>query len=63
MLSYLGVERALLEVDREITGGAFRRIIEGNFRMRDIGLVVPGPRLRPAGEDSHSSSLRTRVPD
>jgi hypothetical protein len=62
MLSYYGVEQAMIEVDRQITGGAFLSIIEGNFRMRDIGLVVPGPRLQPPGPDSHGSSLRTRVP-
>lgn len=62
MLSYLGVGRALEEVDREITGGQFLSIIRGNFRMRDIGLVVPGPRLGPGRSDSHSASVRTRVP-
>ena len=62
MLGYFGVEKALLEVDRQVTGGAFRRIIAGNFRMRDIGLVEPGPRLRAPGAHSHSSSVRTRVP-
>ena len=63
MLSYLGVERALETVDRQITGGAFLPIIQGNFRMREIGLVVPGPRLHPPGADSHSVSVRTLVPD
>ena len=62
MLSYLGVGRALEEVDREITGGQFLSIIRRNFRMRDIGLVVPGPRLESASADSHSASVRTRVP-
>ena len=62
MLSFYGVEKALIGVDRQITGSAFRRIIEGNSRMREIGLVVPGPRLQPPGADSHNSSVRTRVP-
>lgn len=63
MLSYFGVEKALLAVDQEITGGAFRRIIEDNFRMRDIGLTTAGPRLPDPEEDSHSHSVRTQVPD
>ncbi|WP_170464740.1 hypothetical protein [Ruegeria arenilitoris] len=63
MLSYFGVEKALLTVDQEITGGAFRNIIEGNFRMRDIGLTTAGPRLPDPDEDSHSNSVRTQTPD
>ncbi|WP_424831939.1 hypothetical protein [Ruegeria sp.] len=63
MLSYFGVERALLAVDQEITGDAFRRIIEGNFRMREIGLTEAGPRLAEPDENSHSASIRTQVPD
>ena len=62
-LNYLGVGQALEEVDRAITGGQFLPIIRGNFRMREIGLIVPGPRLRPPGADSHSVSARTLVPD
>ncbi|MFW8594456.1 hypothetical protein [Cribrihabitans neustonicus] len=62
-LSYAAVEEALLHVDREITGGAFASIIEGNFRMREIGLVRPGPRLADGGEDSHAHSVRVRVPE
>ena len=63
MLSYFGVERALLVVDQEITGGAFRRIIEGNFRMREIGLTRPGPRLSKPDGTSHVSSVRTLKPE
>lgn len=63
MLSYLGVGQALEEVDRVITGGEFLRIIRGNFLMREIGLIMPGPRLAEPGEDSHSASARTRVPE
>jgi len=63
MLSYFGVEKALLAVDHEITGGVFTRIIEGNFRMREIGLTQAGPRLTAPDETSHAVSVRTRVPD
>lgn len=62
-LSYHGVERALAEVDRRITGGAFLPIIHGNFRVRGIGVVEPGPRLAPPDRNSHSASARTLVPD
>ncbi len=63
MLTYFGVEQAMLAVDRDITGGAFQRIIKGNFRMRDIGVVQVGPRLADPDETSHAVSTRTRVPD
>lgn len=63
MLSYLGVGQALELVDREITGGAFLRIIRGNFRMREIGLIELGPRLSPPDKHSHSASVRTMVPE
>lgn len=32
-------------VDREISGGRYRRLIRGNFDMRDIGHIQVGPRL------------------
>ena len=63
MLSYFGVERALLVVDQEITGGAFQQIIESNFRMREIGLTRPGPRLTKADGTSHAASVRTLSPE
>ncbi|NSY37687.1 hypothetical protein [Leisingera sp. ANG59] len=62
-LTYAAVEQALLLIDRKSTGGAFHAIIEGNFRMRGIGLVQAGPRQDAADEDSHAHSVRTRVPD
>jgi hypothetical protein len=61
-LTYYGVEQALVEVDRSITEGQFESIISGNFRVRDIGLVRPGPRLEKLGKGSHSASVRTLVP-
>ncbi|WP_052262004.1 hypothetical protein [Leisingera sp. ANG-M1] len=62
-LTYSAVEQALLAVDADITGGAFRTIIAGNFRMRGIGLVQAGPRLQSADDTSHAVSVRTRVPE
>jgi hypothetical protein len=61
-LSYSHVEAALVAVDRGISGGTYRRIIEGNFRMRDIGLTRVGPRLADPDGDSHAVSVRTRAP-
>ena len=51
------MEKALLAVDQEITGGAFRNIIEGNFRVRDIGLTTAGPRL-PDPEEAPEELLQ-----
>ncbi|QFT96899.1 hypothetical protein FIU85_06275 [Roseovarius sp. THAF8] len=61
-LSYSHVEEALLAVDRDISGGAYQQIIEGNFRVRDIGLARVGPRLADPDGNSHAASVRTRVP-
>ena len=63
MLSYLGVGRALLDVDEEITRGRYAKIIENNFLMREVGLVKPGPRIPKAGKEGHSASARTLVPE
>jgi hypothetical protein len=49
-------------VDHDFTGGRNRRLIRGNFDMRDIGYVRIGPQLKPLGADSHSASVRTLVP-
>ncbi len=48
-LRYTEVGATLELVDREITGGRYRRLIRSNMRMRDIGIAVPGPRLSPPG--------------
>ncbi|MGI9373884.1 MAG: hypothetical protein ACR2OJ_15445 [Hyphomicrobiales bacterium] len=64
LLSYAGVGQALLNVDQELTGGRYARIIEGNFVVREIGSVQPGPRVPKPGKESHSASARTlRPPD
>lgn len=62
-LTYGAVGDALLDVDRERTGGRWRRIILGNFRRREIGLVAVGPRRAPPDEESHYYSARTVVPE
>lgn len=61
-LTYAEVAKLFELVDREITGGRYRQIIRGNFRMRDIGLVTPGPQLTEPGPESHMFSGRTLVP-
>ncbi|MDH3196059.1 MAG: hypothetical protein OEL78_07090, partial [Hyphomicrobiales bacterium] len=61
-LTYVGVGEALKTIDRQMTGGQFHRIIEGNFRIREIGRFVPGPRQAKKGAVSHVRSARTMVP-
>ena len=61
-LDYLTVAQTFEAVDRDFTGGRNRRLIRGNFDMRDIGYVRVGPQLKPPGADSHSASVRTLVP-
>lgn len=61
-LSYDDVRIAMLEEDREMTGGRYFTQIFQNFRWRGIGFVDVGPRLAPAGRESHAFSARTMVP-
>ena len=61
-LTYVGVGEALKTIDGQMTGGQFRRIIEGNFRIREIGRFVPGPRQPKKGAVSHVHSARTMAP-
>jgi hypothetical protein len=61
-LSYVDVATALLEVDLDLTGGRYRRLIRNNFLWREIGLVQVGPRLAPPGPASHAVSARTLTP-
>jgi hypothetical protein len=61
-LTYAGVGEALKTIDGQMTGGQFRRIIEGNFTIREIGRFVPGPRQPKKGAVSHVRSARTMVP-
>jgi hypothetical protein len=61
-LNYEDVGDALLEVDREMSGGRYQRLILNNFRWRQIGFVPVGPQLAPSGK-SHALSARTLVPN
>jgi hypothetical protein len=61
-LNYDDVGNALLAADRELTGGRYQRLILNNFRWRDIGTAVVGPRLTPPGAASHAVSDRTTTP-
>jgi hypothetical protein len=62
-LNYVDVAAALLQVDRECSGGRFARLIHRNLMLRGIGLVTVGPRLMPPGADSHAFSARALVPE
>lgn len=61
-LDYEDVGDALLEQDRDMTGGRYQTQILNNFRWRDIGAVDIGPRLSPPSADSHVHSARTMMP-
>ena len=62
-LNYDDVGEALLETDREQSGGRYQRVILDNFLWRDIGRVRVGPRLSEPGAESHAFSDRTAVPE
>jgi hypothetical protein len=61
-LNYDDVAAVLLDVDRDVSGGRYRRLIARNFDLRGIGAVRVGPRLEPPGAESHAFSARTLVP-
>jgi hypothetical protein len=61
-LGYDDVGRTLLAVDRMLTGGRYRRIIETNLRWRAIGMARVGPRLEAPAPDNHFSLPRVFVP-
>jgi hypothetical protein len=60
--SYVDVGETLLALDRQMSGGRYRRPIVESFAWRGIGRVAVGPRLSPPDQDSHSFSARTVVP-
>ena len=61
-LTYHGLAAVLLDVDLELTGGRYERLIRSNFLWREIGLVRVGPRLAAPDQSSHAFSERTLVP-
>lgn len=61
-LNYEYVAAVLLDVDLDLTGGRYQRLIRNNFLWREIGLVRVGPRLSPPGSESHALSARTVTP-
>ena len=62
-LKYDDVGLALLDVDQELSGARYRRLILNNFRWREIDSVIVGPRLTPPDSRSHAFSARTATPD
>jgi hypothetical protein len=62
-LNYVDVGDALLEVDRELSGGRYQQAILNNFRWREIGIVSIGSRLSVPGAESHVFSTRTLTPE
>ena len=63
LFTYAEVGAALLAVDREISGGRYRRLIRVNFDWRGIGGVRVGPWLAPGKVVSHLRSARTVLPE
>ncbi|MEM1288710.1 MAG: hypothetical protein AAGH60_10195 [Pseudomonadota bacterium] len=61
-LNFSDVANAFMSVDQDHTNGRYKRLIRGNFAMRDIGSVKVGPQLAPLDEDSHAKSVRTQMP-
>ena len=62
-LSYDDVGNVLLAVDRDLSGGRYRREIFESFDWREIGTVRTGPRMAEPDETSHALSSRTLTPE
>jgi hypothetical protein len=61
-LSYAEVGYTLRAVDRLMTGGRWRTIIDVNLNRRAIGFVSAGPKIKPFGPKSHFGLPRVFVP-
>ena len=61
--AYLDVALILVEVDRLMSGGRFRRALIESFDWREIGRATVGPRLKPPDARSHTHSARTITPE
>jgi hypothetical protein len=61
-LNFVDVARMFEEIDERHTQGRFKKLIRGNFDIRDIGWVMVGPQLEPLKKDSHANSVRTLMP-
>ncbi|MGI9515298.1 MAG: hypothetical protein ACR2OL_20550 [Anderseniella sp.] len=62
-LDYADVFETFMEVDQQMTGGRYHRLIRNNMLNRGIGVISAGPRLSPPDEKSHAFSARTSVPE
>ncbi len=62
-LEYLDVLDAMLKADNAVFDNAYRKIIDVNFRWREIGVAKVGPKLPKKQDDpeSHTHSNRTLV--
>ena len=61
--AYLDVALILVEVDRTMSRGRFRRALIESFEWREIGIATVGPRLKPPDARSHTHSARTITPE
>jgi hypothetical protein len=62
-LGYADFGDALIAADAALTGGRLRDILFENFRWRDIGAAIAGPRLEAPDARSHAFSDRCVVPE
>ena len=60
-LNYVDVADMFEAVDREHTGGRFKKIIRGNFDMRDIGWVEVGPQLPKPKKKEEKANTKKAV--
>ncbi|SED51212.1 hypothetical protein SAMN05519104_3703 [Rhizobiales bacterium GAS188] len=61
-LNYAIIADAMLDADRALTGGRYRRLMLESFDWRGIGRVKVGPRLSPPDDKNHTHSDRTLLP-
>ena len=62
-LDFQTVGEQLLQVDQDLNGGRYQRLIANNLAWRQIGEIKAGPRLAKPDKDSHIFSTRTQFPD
>ena len=62
-LDFQTVGERLLQVDQDLNGGRYQRLIANNLAWRQIGEIKAGPRLAKPDKDSHIFSTRTQFPD
>lgn len=60
---FVRLPHLLREIDADLTGGRFTRILDIAIALRNLDTVRPGPRLDTPGVISHCRSSRMLIPD